>query len=146
MLDLGERPVGEMFRGAVQTAAHHCLGELDGRAVGYIDCGTFYRATVYGEEGPDGPVITESIEVTTGSIAFAVDRALRRRGVGRGMISALLARPELAFVELFEAGVEPENVACRRCLEGAGFCVRSPEPDCEGMLCYRAGRPAGDAG
>jgi GNAT superfamily N-acetyltransferase len=143
MLDHGERTVGEMFRGAVQIAAHHYLAELDGRAVGYIDCGTFDRATVYGREGPDGPVITESIRVATGSIAFAVDPALRRRGIGRGMITALLARPELAFVALFEAGVEPENVACRRCLEQAGFCARSPEPDYEGMLYYRAARLAG---
>ena len=58
------------------------------------------------------------------------------------MIAALLARPELAFVQLFEAGIEPENVACRRCLERAGFCVHSPEPDYEGMLYYRAARPA----
>jgi hypothetical protein len=80
--------------------------------------------------------------VATGSIAFAVDRALRRRGVELVMIAALLARPELAFVELFEAGVEPDNLACRRCLEGAGFCVRSPETNCEGMLYIRAARPA----
>jgi ribosomal protein S18 acetylase RimI-like enzyme len=80
--------------------------------------------------------------VATGSIAFAVDPAVRRRGIGRVMIAALLARPELAFVALFEAGVEPENVACRRCLEAAGFGVRSPEPDFEGMLYYRAARPA----
>lgn len=139
MLDNAERAVGETFRGAVQTAARHYLAEIDGRAVGYIDCGTFDRATVYGGEGPDGPVITEAIEVATGSIAFAVAPALRRRGVGRVMIAALLARPEVAFVALFEAGVEPENVACRRCLEGAGFCVRSPEADCEGMLYYLAG-------
>lgn len=143
MLDLSERTVGETFRGAVQTAAHHYLAEIDDRAVGYIDCGTFDRVTVYGGEGPDGPIITESIEVMTGSIAFAVDPAARRRGVGRRMIAALLARPELAFVELFEAGVEPENVACRRCLERAGFCPRSPEPDYEGFLYYRAARPAG---
>jgi RimJ/RimL family protein N-acetyltransferase len=120
--------------------------ELDGRAVGYIDYGTFDRATVYGGEGPDGPVITESIEAATGSIAFAVDPALRRRGVGRVVIAALLARPELAFVELFEAGVEPDNLACRRCLERAGFCVCSPEPDYEGMLDYRAARLAEGAG
>ena len=43
-------------------------------------------------------------------------------------------------------GVEPENVACRRCLEAAGFSMRSPEPDYEGMLYYRAARPAGGAG
>jgi GNAT superfamily N-acetyltransferase len=142
MLDHGEHAVGETFRGAVQTAAHHYLAELDGRAVGYIDCGTFDRATVYGGEGPDGPLITESIKVTTGSIAFAVEPALRRRGIGRVMIAALLALPALAFVELFEAGVEPENVACRRCPEGAGFYARSAEPDYEGMLYYRAARPA----
>lgn len=146
MLDHSERAVGRMFRGAVQTAAYRYLAEVDGRAVGYVDCGTFDRATVYGGEGPHGPIITESIEVATGSIAFAVDPAVRRRGIGRVMIAALLARPELAFVELFEAGVEPENVACRRCLEDAGFGVRSPEPDCEGMLYYRAARPAEGAG
>jgi GNAT superfamily N-acetyltransferase len=139
MLDDGEHAVGESFRGATQTAAHQYLAEVAGRAVGYIDCGTFDRATVYGGEGPDGPIITESIEVPTGSIAFAVDPALRRRGVGRVMIAALLARPELAFVALFEAGIEPENVACRRCLERAGFYVHSPDPDYEGMLYYRAG-------
>ncbi len=146
MLDHGERAVGETFRGAVQTAAHHYLAELDARAVGYIDCGTFDCATVYGGEGPDGPVSTESIEVATGSIAVVVDPAFRRGGIGRVMIAALLARPELAFVALFEAGVEPENVACRRCLERAGFCVLSPEPDYEGMLYYRAARPAEGAG
>jgi RimJ/RimL family protein N-acetyltransferase len=146
MLDHGGRAVGETFRGAVQTAAHHYLAEVNRRAVGYIDCGTFDCATVYGGEGADGPIITDSIDVATGSIAFAVDPAVRRRGVGRVMIAALLARPELAFVELFEAGVEPENVACRRCLEAAGFCVRSPEPDYEGFLYYRATGPAGGAG
>ena len=141
MLDHAERAIGETFRGAVQTAAHQYVGEIDGRAVGYIDCGTFDRATVYGGEGPDGPIITESIEVATGSIAFAVDPTVRRRGVGRAMIAALLAQPELAFVELFEAGVEPANLASRRCLERAGFSARSPKPDYEGFLYYRA-RPA----
>jgi hypothetical protein len=42
----------------------------------------------------------------------------RRRRLGRAMIAALMRRPELRFVELFEAGVEPENTASRRCLEG----------------------------
>ena len=145
MLNHAERAIGETFRGAVQTGAYHYLAELDGRAVGYIDCGTFDRATIFGGEGLDGPIIAESIEVATGSIAFVVDPAVRRRGAGRLMITAMLARPELAFVELFEAGVEPDNVACRRCLERAGFCARSLEPDYEGMLYYRAARPVGGA-
>jgi hypothetical protein len=62
------------------------------------------------------------------------------------MIAGLLARPALASVKLFEDGVEPENVACRRCLEQAGFCLHSREPDYEGMLYQRAARPVEGAG
>lgn len=57
-----------------------------------------------------------------------------------------LFRPELRFVELFEAGVEPVNFASRRCLEAAGFRLRSDQPDFEGMLYYRAWRVGVDAG
>ena len=57
------------------------------------------------------------------------------------MIAALLNRRELGFVELFEAGVEPANTATRRCLEAAGFALRSDAPDWEGMLSYRRWRP-----
>jgi hypothetical protein len=44
-------------------------------------------------------------------------------------------------VELFEAGVEPENLAARRTLNAAGFHLRSPEPDCEEMLYYELWAP-----
>ena len=47
------------------------------------------------------------------------------------MIATLTVRPELRLVELFEAGVEPQNIASRRCLEAAGFQLRSVEPDFE---------------
>jgi RimJ/RimL family protein N-acetyltransferase len=138
MLDHGERAVGEMFRGAVQTAAYHYLALADDAPVGYIDCGTFDRCTVYGGEGPDGPIILETIEAVTGSIAFAVDPAHRRQRLATRMIQALTHHPDLAAVELFEAGVEPENHASRGALEAAGFRLPSPVPDCEGMLYYRA--------
>jgi ribosomal protein S18 acetylase RimI-like enzyme len=138
MLDRAERIVGEEFRGAVQTGAYRYLAASEGTPFGYVDCGTFDRCAVYAGDGPDGPIITEAIDVATGSIAFAVDPGHRRRGLGRAMITALMRRPELRFVELFEAGVEPENTASRRCLEGAGFHPRSKQPDCEGMLYYRA--------
>jgi len=135
--------VGEEFRGAVQTGAFRYLAEAGGRPFGYIDCGTFDRCTVYG--AADAPIITETIEVATGAIAFAVDPERRGRGLGRAMIQALMRRPELAQVELFEAGVEPENAASRRCLEAAGFRLRSGQPDFEGMLYYRAWRAPADA-
>jgi RimJ/RimL family protein N-acetyltransferase len=50
------------------------------------------------------------------------------------MIRAMMLRPELQPVALFEAGVEPENTASHRCLEAAGFRLRSEQPDFEGML------------
>lgn len=145
ILELGERVVGQSFRGAIQTGAYRYLAHADGSPVGYVDCGMFDRCTVCAGEGPDGPIIAEAIEVTTGSIAFVIDPQLRRRGVGRAMIGALIRRPELGFIELFEAGVEPGNVAARRCLEAAGFRTRSGQPDFEGMLYYRAWRAGFDA-
>ena len=138
MLDHGERAVGEMFRGAVQIATHHYLAQTNGRAVGYIDCGTFDRCTVYGGEGPDGPIILETIEAVTGSIAFVIDPARRREGLATSMIRALIRHPDLAAVELFEAGVDPDNHASRGALEAAGFRLQSAVPDCEAMLYYRA--------
>jgi RimJ/RimL family protein N-acetyltransferase len=140
MLELGDRGVGHEFRGATQTGAHRYLAEVEGQAVGYIDCGTFDRCTVYAGEGADGPIITDSIDLATGSIAFVVDPHLRRRGLGRAMIIAMMGRPELRSVALFEAGVEPENIASRRCLESAGFYLGSARPDFEGILYYRAWR------
>jgi RimJ/RimL family protein N-acetyltransferase len=112
--------------------------------VGCIDCGTFVRCTVYAGGAADGPIVIDSIDVTTGSTAFVVDPQLRRRGLGRARIVAVMGRPKLRSVALFEAGVEPENTASRRCLEAAGFHLRSARPDFEGMLYYRAWRHASD--
>jgi hypothetical protein len=39
MLDRGERAVGEPFRGAIQTGAHHYVAELDAGAGGCIEDG-----------------------------------------------------------------------------------------------------------
>ncbi len=95
MLAIANRSIGTTFRGATQTGANHYLGLADGRLVGYIDCGTFDRCTTYGGEGPDGPIITETIDALTGSIAFVIDPTARGRGLGRAMIAALIDRPEL---------------------------------------------------
>jgi hypothetical protein len=56
------------------------------------------------------------------------------------MITAMTQRPELRFVDLFEAGVEPQNTASRDCLQATGFQLRTPQPDFEGMFYYRARR------
>jgi RimJ/RimL family protein N-acetyltransferase len=136
MLANAQRAVGTDFRGARQTAADHFLALTNGVPVGYIDCGTFDRCAIYGGEGQHAPIILETIDASTGAIAFTVDPARRREGLATEMIRALIAHPDLGAVELFEAGVEPENDTARRTLETAGFHLRSPEPDCEEMLYY----------
>jgi L-amino acid N-acyltransferase YncA len=125
MLALGVDAVGREFRGAAQTGAYRYLARAGGAPFGYVDCGTFVAP------GSDRP---------TGSIAFAVDPQVRGRGLGRAMLSALVRAPELASVAVFEAGVDPKNVASRRCLEAAGFALASEEPDAEGLLCCRRPR------
>lgn len=141
MLANARRAVGTDFRGARQTAADHYLALAEGTPVGYVDCGTFDRCAVYGGEGPDGPIVLEAIDVVTGAIAFTVDPARRGEGLATRMLRALIGHPDVAAVELFEAGVEPENVASRRTLKAAGFRLRSEDPDCEQMLYYELWAP-----
>jgi hypothetical protein len=59
MLARADESVGTTFRGAQQTGADHYPALADGVPVGYIDCGTFDRCTVYGGEGPNGPIILD---------------------------------------------------------------------------------------
>lgn len=125
-----------MFRGARQIAADHYLALTGDTPVGYVDAGVFDCCTVYGGEGPGEPIILDTIDAVTGAIAFVIDPAYRRQGLATAMILALIGQPDLAGVELFEAGVDPENDASRRTLEAAGFRLRSPVPDCEAMLYY----------
>jgi DNA glycosylase AlkZ-like len=65
----------------------------------------------------------------------------RRRGLGRAMIIALMRQPELRSIELFEAGVEPENVASRRCLRGRGFASAQSSPISEECSTTAPGGP-----
>jgi RimJ/RimL family protein N-acetyltransferase len=139
MLELDDRRVvGEEFRGARQTGTYRYLARAGGVPVGYVDCGTFDRWTIC-EQGSGGVLVGDSIDVPAGSIAFVIDPDFRLRGFGTAMVGALLDRPELGEVELFGAGVEPENVASVGCLRAAGFRLQAEEPDFEGMLYYLAG-------
>jgi hypothetical protein len=64
MLDLAERPLGE-FRGATEAGRYRWLAWDDGRAVGYVDCGTYDRWTTW-EGGPGGRGVTSVIPVPAG--------------------------------------------------------------------------------
>jgi hypothetical protein len=52
------------------------------------------------------------------------------------MIRGLIEVSELSYVEMFTAGVEPENFASVRALVRAGFCPSEGQPDFEGIVYY----------
>jgi RimJ/RimL family protein N-acetyltransferase len=134
MLDLADQPLGE-FRGAKETGRHRWLSCDGGRPVGYIDCGTYDRWTTW-EGGPAGRGVVATLEVPAGSLSYVVDPVLRRRGYATAMVRAAVDRPELKHVDLFAAGVEPDNLASIGCLLKAGFGVLDPTPDWEGIIYY----------
>ena len=73
---------------------------------------------------------------TAGWIGYVVDPARRRRGYATAMISHLIVLPELEDVEMFTAGVEPDNVASVRALSKAGFHALRVELDPEGIMYF----------
>lgn len=97
----------------------------------------------------DEPVGAAFLQVTPGEPAaftFLVNPLLRSRGYGRHILKALLARPEGAAVQRWQADVETDNVASRRCLASVGFVLESDVPDADGLLyyAYAPARPGAD--
>ncbi|MGH2650403.1 MAG: GNAT family N-acetyltransferase [Actinomycetota bacterium] len=70
------------------------------------------------------------------SLAFVVDPLSWRQGYCKAMARAVLDRPEVADIQVFGAGVEPDNEGSIRCLEALSFVRASEQPDFEGMLYY----------
>jgi RimJ/RimL family protein N-acetyltransferase len=139
-LDLQDRPLDE-FRGAMETGRYKWLAWEDDNAVGYIDCGTSDRWTTW-EGGPNGRGVIATIPVPSANIAYVVDPSMRRRGYCTTMVRDLMALPELAHIELFGGGVEPDNLGSVGCLRSAGFEALDPVPDWEEMVYYVKRRSA----
>jgi RimJ/RimL family protein N-acetyltransferase len=134
VLDLADRPLGE-HRGAIETGHYGWSAWDRDELVGYIDCGTTDRWTTW-EGGPNARGVVATLLVPSGNLAYVVDPAVRRQGYGTAMISALLRIPSLAHIELFAAGVEPDNVGSVECLRAAGFEALDSQPDWEGIVYY----------
>lgn len=96
---------------------------------------------VISEQVPIGFIDVERYDDNRAGCVIVVAPAMRRQGIGRAILDAVWERPELASVEELILGVEPENMASRRCLTAAGFRL-SPEPDEEGMLQGARTRPS----
>lgn len=133
-LDLLDRPLSE-FRGAMETARYSLVAWLDETPIGLISGTTTDRWTTW-EGGPNGRGVIDVIEGPAVGFTVVVAPRLRNRGFGPAVIEAFIDRPELADVRVFGAGVEPGNLASRRCLEKAGFSLADQTPDWEGFFYY----------
>jgi len=88
-----------------------------------------------------GLVDIEMFEARRAAFAIVVSPSLRRSGLGRAIVAALIAQPRFADVVEWLAGVETGNVASRRLLLGCGF-IRVTDEDAEGFS-YFARRRSG---
>lgn len=127
-------PPGE-FRGRQVLRSYAWLADdADGRPVAHIGGEVYDRWVRY--HGVGEP-LTGEIRAVTMALGYVVDPARQRQGYGRAAIEAVLAHPDLADVALWVCGIEPDNVASRRCAESAGFHLTDPEPDFEDILYYQ---------
>jgi RimJ/RimL family protein N-acetyltransferase len=94
----------------------------------------------YVDQAPVGLADTERYADATASVAIVVAPAVRGRGVGRRIIQAVLAHPELAATQVTEAGIEPGNAASVRCFTAAGFTAANDTPDEHGVVYFRRSR------
>jgi RimJ/RimL family protein N-acetyltransferase len=111
-----EPPTRRWFEYVRDTPGCHAwlVRDADGSAVGEVQL----------DEEPDGHC----------SILLFVRPEARNQHHGRGILRALIARPEIAHLRTIEAGVEAGNAASLRCCLAAGFHLASPTPDADGFL------------
>ena len=135
-LRLAGSGMGEMFRGRRVLRIHSWVAlDASGAAVAHLGGEVYDRWCRYAET-PDGPVVSDVEPGPAMGLAYVVDPGRWRRGFGRAALLAAIAAPEVADVVVFAAGVEPDNVASRRCAESAGFRLDDPEPDWEDIIHY----------
>jgi RimJ/RimL family protein N-acetyltransferase len=139
MLDRADRPLGE-FRGAAETGRYRWLA-WEGARRWATSTAAPTIAGPPGEGGPGGRGVIGVIDLPAGSISYVADPVLRRRGYCAAMVTAVLAMPELAGIEMFAAGVAPANAGSVACLRKTGFRPLDPEPDWEGVVYYWRFRP-----
>jgi RimJ/RimL family protein N-acetyltransferase len=86
---------------------------------------------------PVGLIDLETYDDGTAGIALIVDPDRRGRGLGKAILSALLALPQLRDVSVVRAGTEVANQASVRCLGAAGFVRETAAPDADGVVYFR---------
>jgi RimJ/RimL family protein N-acetyltransferase len=90
-----------------------------------------------------GLIDVETYDDGTAGIALVVDPERRGRGLGKAILSALFAAPQLSDVSVVRAGTELANEASVRCLAAARFVRETTAPDADGVVYF--GRTLGSA-
>jgi RimJ/RimL family protein N-acetyltransferase len=123
---------GEEFRGRRVLRSHTFLAlDGEGSPVAQIGGDVYDRWTLW---DPATERVTWTAERRTMGAAYVVDPQRWGRGHGRATLRAFVGAPELADVEQFVLGIEPDNAASLGAARAAGFRPLTTEPDAEDML------------
>ena len=123
---------GEEFRGRRVLRAHSYVALDDDRApVAQIGGDVYDRWTLW---DPVAERVTRADERRTMGAAYVVDPQRWGRGHGAATLRALVGLAELADVEQFVLGIEPDNAASLGVARAAGFTPLTTEPDAEQMV------------
>ncbi|MBB3676149.1 GNAT family N-acetyltransferase [Modestobacter versicolor] len=122
----------EEFRGR-RVLRSHSFVVLDdaGTPVAQIGGDVYDRWTRW---DPVGEQVTAVDHRRTAGAAYVVDPRRWGRGLGTAALRAFVAAPELADVEQFVLGIEPDNAASLGAARAAGFRSLTTEPDAEDMV------------
>jgi RimJ/RimL family protein N-acetyltransferase len=137
-LALRTAPHAEVFRGRRVLRAHTFV-LLDGAGVPVAQIGgdVYDRWTLW---DPASERVTATSAGRAMGSAYVVDPARWGLGFGRAALLALVAAPELADVEQFVLGIDPDNAASLGAAAAAGFRPLTTEPDAEDVLYLRRTR------
>ncbi|WP_199516800.1 GNAT family N-acetyltransferase [Nucisporomicrobium flavum] len=149
-LAVAARGGGEVFRGNLVVRCHAWFGvdapsdhpaATHNRTEGPLS--NHPAATHKRTEGPagevgfvGGDVYADGRGMRSMGLGFVVDPRRWREGRGRALLRAATTAPEVADVDEFFCGIEPDNTASRTCCAAAGFVPDRDLTD-EGFLYYR---------
>jgi RimJ/RimL family protein N-acetyltransferase len=123
---------GEEFRGRRVLRAHTYVAlDDDGTPVAQIGGDVYDRWTLW---DPATERVTTTDDRRTMGAAYVVDPQRWGLGYGAATLRAFAAAPDLADVEQFVLGIEPDNAASLGTARAAGFRPLTTEPDAEDML------------